>query len=330
MSAPDAPHYPVMLNEVVAGLRPASGDIIVDGTFGAGGYTRAILSAADCTVLAIDQDKTALARGQMIAQDFPGRLHLLHGNFAQSQNLAMDAGFRAVDGFVLDLGVSSTQLDEAERGFSFRFDGPLDMRMDQSANIETAADIVNHYEESALADIFYYYGEERHARKIARAIIAARGRGELFERTLQLADLIRGSVPKSHKDKIDPATRAFQGLRIFVNRELDVLCDALLAAERLLKDGGRLVIVSFHSLEDRLVKHFLMDRAGRTGGGSRHLPEMIQQEPTFRLASARAIFPTEEECAVNPRSRSARMRVAVRTDRPARDDFPGRPTWGRA
>lgn len=313
----EAPHIPVMLDEVLASLQPVDGGVYVDGTFGAGGYTTGILEAADCTVLAIDQDETALERGQALKDKYGDRLILAHGNFAQAQDLCADAGFASVDGFVLDLGVSSMQLDEAERGFSFRFDGPLDMRMDQRGGGETAADIVNTYDEGELANIIYQYGEERHSRKIARAIVKKRHDAP-FTRTLELADLVRSVVPRSPKDKIDPATRTFQGLRIYVNRELDVLRDVLTAAERILHDGGRLVIVSFHSLEDSLVKHFLMERAGRKGGGSRHLPVTdMHQEPTFRLPSTKAIFPTDTESSSNPRSRSARLRVAVRTDAPA-------------
>jgi 16S rRNA (cytosine1402-N4)-methyltransferase len=323
------PHIPVMLNEVLAALAPADGETYIDGTFGAGGYTTGILDAARCVVLAIDQDKTALERGRALKDRFGDRLRLLHGNFENADSLARAAGFDAVDGFVLDLGVSSMQLDQAERGFSFRFDGPLDMRMDQSGG-QTAADIVNGYDEEDLANIIYRYGDERHSRKVARAVVNAR-REQPFTTTLQLAELVRGVVPKSPKDKIDSATRTFQALRIAVNRELDVLMQALLAAENILRENGRLVVVSFHSLEDALVKQFLMDRTGRQSGGSRYLPESPDSkiDPTFAMASARAVFPTEDESRTNPRARSAKLRVAVRTAAPARGEFPGVKKGGR-
>ncbi len=324
-----SPHVPVMLNEVLAALRPADREIHIDGTFGAGGYTTAMLEAARCIVLALDRDKTALARGAALKDRFGDRLHLLHGNFADAAVLARAAGFQAVDGFVLDLGVSSMQLDQAERGFSFRHDGPLDMRMDQGSG-ESAADIVNTWAEEDLADIFFHYGEERHSRKVAKAIAAAR-RGKPFETTLELAEVVRGVVPKSPRDKIDSATRTFQGLRIAVNRELDVLRHALLAAESVLNEGGRLVVVSFHSLEDTLVKRFLMDRTGKGGAGSRHAPDVKEAAaPTFIMKSAKAVFPSDAECAANPRARSARLRAAVRTAAPARTDFPPLNAWGIA
>lgn len=317
------PHIPVMLNEVLAALKPADNDTYIDGTFGAGGYSAAILESARCVVLAIDQDETALKAGERLKDRFGERLHLLRGNFADAEALAKAAGFEAVDGFVLDLGVSSMQLDRAERGFSFRFDGPLDMRMDQTGGGLSAADIVNTYSESDLADIFYHYGEERHSRRVARSIVTAR-RMQPFTTTLQLAETIRSAVPKSHKDKIDPATRSFQGLRIAVNRELDVLRQALIAAEHVLREGGRLVVVSFHSLEDAIVKEFLMDRAGRRGTGSRHLPESRDPAlPTFTLQSTKVVLPTDAEADRNPRARSARLRAAIRTAAPARAGFPG-------
>lgn len=316
----NAPHIPVMLNEVLAALKPADGETYIDGTFGAGGYSTGILDSARCVVLAIDQDETALKAGERLKDRFGERLHLLRGNFADAETLAKAAGFDEVDGFVLDLGVSSMQLDQAERGFSFRFDGPLDMRMDQTGGGLSAADIVNTYSESDLADIFYHYGEERHSRRVARSIVAAR-QAKPFTTTLQLADTIRSAVPKSHKDKIDPATRSFQGLRIAVNRELDVLRQALAAAESVLCEGGRLVVVSFHSLEDAIVKQFLYERAGRTSGGSRHLPEnQAVAQPTFTLQSTKIIVPTEEEALSNPRARSAKLRAAIRTSAPARGD----------
>ncbi len=324
----DRPHIPVMLSEVLAALRPAPGETYIDGTFGAGGYTAGILDAARCVVLAIDQDRTALERGAALKDKFGDRLRLLHGNFEHADTLARAAGFDAVDGFVLDLGVSSMQIDQAERGFSFRFDGPLDMRMDQASSAETAADIVNTYDEEDIANIIFRYGEERHSRKVARAIVNAR-RERPFTTTAQLADLVRGVIHKSPRDKIDQATRTFQALRIAVNRELDVLAQALLAAENILRENGRLAVVSFHSLEDSIVKQFLIDRTGRQSGGSRHLPETEAKAlPTFAMASARAVSSTDEEAHANPRARSAKLRVAVRTAAPARADFPGRARGG--
>ena len=310
----DAPHIPVMLNEVLAALQPADGEIYIDGTFGAGGYTTAILESADCIVLAIDQDRTALSRGAALRDRFGTRLHLLHGNFADAPALASAAGFDAVDGFVMDLGVSSMQIDQAERGFSFRFDGPLDMRMDQGADTETAADIVNRMDEDELANIIYRYGEERLSRRIAKAIVSRR-RERPFETTMDLADTVRAVVPRGPKDKIDPATRTFQALRIYVNRELDVLSQALEAGERILRKDGRLVVVSFHSLEDSIVKHFLAEKSGRVSGGSRYLPEISQDKPaaTFRLKSMKAVLATDNEARINPRARSAKLRVASRT-----------------
>ena len=317
------PHIPVMLPEILASLQPADGEVYIDGTFGAGGYSTAILEQARCVVLAIDQDKTALERGQVLKEKFGERLHLLHGNFAEGDALAHAAGFETVDGFVLDLGVSSMQLDQAERGFSFRQDGPLDMRMDQNSSGMTAADIVNTQDEAGLADIIFHYGEERYARKVARAIVAARVE-KPFTRTGELANIVRSIVHKKPGDRIDSATRTFQGLRIAVNQELDVLRDALLAAEAVLKENGRLVVVSFHSLEDTLVKRFLMDRAGRIAAGSRHLPETTFEKaaPTFTLHPAKAVTASPDEAAVNPRARSAKLRCAIRTAAPARGNFP--------
>ncbi len=318
----EAPHIPVMLNDVLAALSPQSGELYVDGTFGAGGYTSAFLDAADCSVVAIDRDLSALEAGAALKDKYAPRLTLLRGRFGDALSLVNDAGFASVDGFVLDVGVSSMQLDQARRGFSFRYDAPLDMRMDQSAG-QTAADVVNSADEKDLADIIYRYGEERQSRRIARRIVAARAEAPI-ETTGQLAEIVRSVVHKSHKDTIDPATRTFQALRIYVNDELGELERALEAAESLLSEGGRLIVVSFHSLEDSIVKRFLRERAGLESRGSRYLPDVQDDAPapTFMLPSRKAIFPSKEEAASNPRARSARMRVAIRTNSPAQNTLP--------
>jgi len=312
-------HVSVMLAEVVDALAPRAGEHHLDGTFGVGGYSRAILERADCTVLAVDRDPDAIARAQALAREYDGRLVPLQGRFSEMDRLARAAGHDHVDGVALDLGVSSPQLDEAERGFSFRFDGPLDMRMEKSG--PTAADVVNEASERELADIIFHLGEERHARRVARAIVAARTTTAI-RRTGELADIVRRVVPSAPDRSIDPATRTFQALRIHVNRELDELDHGLDAAERLLSPGGRLAVVSFHSLEDRRVKTFLRQRSGRTANPSRHAPGAIsgkaaERAPTFTLLSTRPIAPGEAEIAANPRSRSARLRVGHRTDAPA-------------
>lgn len=318
-------HRPVMLAEVLAALAPAPGMHIVDGTFGAGGYSRALLEAG-ADVIAIDRDPDAIAAGRAIEAAAGGHLTLVHGRFSDldihaAGVLADDAftqdgssGGGLVDGVVLDIGVSSMQLDEADRGFSFRFDGPLDMRMSQEG--PDAADLVNHLPEADLARLLWLYGEERRSRAVARAIVARRAE-QPFTRTLDLAGLIARVVPKSG-DGIHPATRSFQGLRIAVNRELDELIGALAAAERALKPGGRLAVVSFHSLEDRIVKRFLADRSRERAGGSRHMPEASVPPATFRLESRGVTAPGEDEIRANPRARSARLRAAVRTQAPAR------------
>lgn len=319
MSDATRPHIPVMLNEVLATVKPADGEVYVDATFGAGGYTTAILEAADCTVLAIDRDRTALACGAALKEKYGARLHLLHGPFGEAKALVRAAGYEQVDGIVADLGVSSMQIDQAQRGFSFRFDGPLDMRMDQDSGEETAADVVNSYDEKELANIIYHYGEERKSRHIAKAIIKARAESPI-ETTAQLADIVRGVVPRSPKDQSDPATRTFQALRIHVNHELEQVEQLLAASLPLLNEGGRLVVVSFHSLEDTLVKRFTQAHCGRVPSQSRHMPVAdpslsSQAAPAhFTLPSRKAIFPTDDESRDNPRSRSARLRVAIRTD----------------
>jgi len=303
-----ARHIPVLLTEVATALEPLSGATIVDGTFGAGGYTRALL-AAGATVIAIDRDPDAITAGADLAIAFKDRLKLVQGPFSRLDELAGTA----LDGVVLDIGVSSMQLDEAERGFSFRADGPLDMRMAQAGI--SAADVVNRFKPGDLARIFNFLGEERHAGRIARMIEKRRAERP-FLRTLDLADAIEGHVGRNPKDKIHPATRVFQALRIFVNDELGELARALLAAERALKSGGRLAVITFHSLEDRIVKRFIADRSGGRAV-SRHMPEAKAPAPTFRKVNG-PIAPTDAEIAANPRARSAKLRVAVRTPEPAR------------
>lgn len=313
-----ARHVPVLLGEVLEHLSPRGGGAYVDGTFGAGGYTRAILAAApDLGVLGIDRDPDAIAGGAGLVAASGGRLVLAHGRFGDLDVLAQDAGFAPADGVVLDIGVSSMQLDEAGRGFSFRLDGPLDMRMEQSG--ESAADLVNTADEQVLANIIYHYGEERRSRAVARAIVEAR-KSAPIETTRRLADLIAGVV-RADPHGPHPATRTFQALRIAVNDELGELVRALVAAERILKPGGRLVVVTFHSLEDRIVKAFLTERTGNAPGGSRHAPQQIEaRAPSFTLMFKGAREAGEAERAANPRARSARLRAAVRTDAPA---------WGR-
>lgn len=302
-----ARHIPVLLDEVVAGLTPRAGDVIVDGTFGAGGYTKALL-AAGASVVAIDRDPDAIAAGAALVEAAKGRLRLVHERFSRLDDVATD-----VDGVVLDIGVSSMQIDEGARGFSFRADGPLDMRMAQAG--ATAADVVNRMKPEDLTRIFGLLGEERHAGRIARMIDKRRATRP-FTRTLELADAIETHIGRNPKDKIHPATRVFQALRIFVNDELGELAAALFAAERALKPGGRLAVVTFHSLEDRIAKRFIADRSG-TPGGSRYLPEIKANTPTFEKRGG-AIGPGEAEIEANPRSRSAKLRVAVRTTAPAR------------
>jgi 16S rRNA (cytosine1402-N4)-methyltransferase len=309
-----APHIPVLCDAVVHALAPKAGGRYVDGTFGAGGYSAAILRAADCEVWGIDQDPDALALGAPLAARFPGRLTLVAGNFGDMDQLLAAEGVAAVDGVTLDLGVSSMQLDRAERGFSFRADGPLDMRMAQVG--ESAADLVNRLDEDELADIIYRYGEERFSRRIAAAIV----RGRPFTRTAALADTVRRAIPKK-SDGIDPATRTFQALRIAVNDELAALSRGLSAAERLLAPGGRLAVVTFHSLEDRSVKSFLQKRAGRAPGGSRYRPAAAPQTPpSFRLLSGKPVVADADEIRLNPRARSAKLRTAERTNAPAWPD----------
>ena len=302
-----ARHIPVLLDEVLAALAPAAGDLVVDATFGAGGYTRAILDGG-ASVIAIDRDPDAIEAGRPLERESGGRLRLVQAPFSE-----LDAHVAAADGVVLDIGVSSMQLDQAERGFSFRADGPLDMRMAQSG--PTAADVVNRFKAGDLARIFGFLGEERHAGRIAR-MIEKRRESRPFLRTLDLADAIETHIGRNPKDRIHPATRVFQALRIFVNDELGELARALMAAERALKPGGRLVVVTFHSLEDRIVKRFIVDRSANAAG-SRHLPEAMTRAPTFTSAG-KAVSPSDREVEANPRARSAKLRAAVRTNTPAR------------
>ncbi len=311
-TAPDA-HVPVMLREVLRALRPQAGDVVIDATFGAGGYSRAFLEM-EATVIAVDRDPDAIAAGQELVRLHDGRLILHHGRFSNLETITDLHGFRQVDGVVADIGVSSMQIDQPERGFSFQKNGPLDMRMEQAG--ASAADVVNGYERADLTRIIGILGDERQASRIS-AEICQRRAGKPFETTAELAKCIEDVLGRSPRDRIHPATRTFQALRIFVNRELEELASALLAAERVLKPGGRLVLVTFHSLEDRLVKRFLQDRAG-TAGGSRHLPEVETKAPTFKLTKRGAISALDDEVKKNPRARSAKLRSAVRTEAPAR------------
>ncbi|KQT21218.1 MULTISPECIES: 16S rRNA (cytosine(1402)-N(4))-methyltransferase RsmH [unclassified Bradyrhizobium] len=306
------PHVPVLGREAVAYLAPREGGVYVDATFGAGGYSRAILDVPGTRLIAIDRDRTAIAGGAELVKSSAGRLTLVEDRFSHLADVCASLGFETIDGVVMDVGVSSMQLDQAGRGFSFRLDGPLDMRMGQTG--PTAADVVARASESDLADIIYLFGEERHSRRIARAIVADRQETP-FTTTRALADLV-GRVVRSKPGDIHPATRTFQALRIFVNEELEELQTALAAAERVLKPGGRLVVVSFHSLEDRIVKNFLGERS-KTGGGSRHLPEVAQIAPSFQLLTRRPVVAGEDEVAQNPRARSAKLRAAERTSAPA-------------
>ena len=307
-------HLPVLCREIVEYLAPESGDVIVDGTYGGGGYTRAILAEADCTVLAIDRDPTAFARAQTEAETQP-RLVPVLGQFSDMEGLASALGHPQVDGIVLDLGVSSFQIDEAERGFSFQKDGPLDMRMGDTG--PSAADAVNQLPEKAIADILFRLGEEKQARRVAKAICLRRTERE-FSETLDLADVISIALGGRRGARTHPATKSFQAIRMYVNDELGELSKALFAAERMLKPGGRLVIVTFHSLEDRMVKQAFRERSGLMGVGSRHMPGVPDApEPSFESITRKAIEPTGAETAGNPRARSSRLRAVRRTAAPA-------------
>lgn len=321
-----ARHIPVLVRPAVDFLAVHAGGVYVDATFGAGGYARAILAAADASVIGLDRDPSALARGAALLAEAGGRLTLVEDRFSNLGQAARNLGHAVVDGVVFDLGVSSMQLDEAERGFSFRRDGPLDMRMGNSG--PSAADLVAVASERDLAAIILTLGEERHARAVARAIVAARSQAPI-RTTLELAAVVE-RVVRARPGAIHPATRTFQALRIFINQELEELSAALAAAESLLKPGGRLVVVSFHSLEDRIVKTFLVER-GRRSAGSRHLPEPKRPLPTFRILTGSPVTPEQSELAGNPRARSAKLRAAERTQAPqvdgsARARFPRLPS----
>ncbi len=308
MSGPMTGHVPVLVREVVDALQPAVGERYLDGTFGGGGYTTALLDKADCQVIALDRDPDAIAAGQALAARYPSRLLLVEGRFGDMVELLQAEGVQEVDGVALDLGVSSMQFDQPERGFSFRASGPLDMRMEKRG--PSAADLVNESDEAELADIFWRYGEERRSRRVAHAIVEQR-KHKRIETTGELAEIVRRAVGVSAKDESDPATRAFQALRIAVNDELGELERGLAAAEQVLAPGGRLAVVSFHSLEDRAVKEFVRARSGRTPAPSRHAPPRKEQRAaTLRDLTRRPVVPSDAEVAANPRARSARLRVA--------------------
>lgn len=310
-------HAPVMLDEAVRALAPVDRGRYVDATLGGGGYSRALLAAAECRVLAFDRDPAAIERAREWAAAFGERLTLIARPFAEMEEALAERDVDSVDGAVFDLGVSSMQLDEPARGFSFRADGPLSMRMDGAA--PDAADVVNDGEAADLAAIFKAYGEEKNAARIARAIVRERENAPI-RTTGRLADIVAGAQPRRGEEKIHPATRVFQALRIFVNDELGQLVAGLLAAERVLSPAGRLVVVTFHSLEDRIVKKFFVDRSGAAAAPSRHAPRAEATTPTFRLLNARPETPSTDEIASNPRARSAKLRAAVRLAAPARAD----------
>jgi 16S rRNA (cytosine1402-N4)-methyltransferase len=305
-----APHVPVLIGEVIEALAIHQGDTLVDGTFGAGGYTRAMLQAGAGRVIGFDRDPEAIETGRSLVPD--PRLTLVEQRFSQMDRALAERGIEQVDGIALDIGVSSMQIDTATRGFSFQADGPLDMRMEKSGL--TAAEYLNTADEAEIARVLRDYGEEPRARAIARAIIAARP----VERTAELAAIVRRAAGFRPGQKSDPATRTFQAIRIHLNAELDELEEGLEAAERALRPGGRLAIVTFHSLEDRIVKRFLRERSGAMPASSRHRPALVDpNEPTFERV-AKPVSPTERELSANPRSRSARLRSAVRTSAPPR------------
>ena len=306
-----APHAPVLLDEVIEALAPKAGDVIIDATFGAGGYTRAIL-ARGATVIALDRDPTVQPHADAVANDYPGKFQLVRTPFSGLAEAFAGTGEARLDGVVFDIGVSSMQLDQAERGFSFMRDGPLDMRMSDEG--ETAADIVNTWDHGPMAHIFKLYGDERQSGRVATAILRRRVE-KPFERTLDLAAVVEKALGGRRGAAIHPATRVFQALRIAVNDELGELRAGLEAAEAALAPGGRLAVVTFHSLEDRIVKAFLTERTGNAPGGSRHAPVAVDtRKPSFTLAFKGAREAGEAELATNPRARSAKLRAAVRTD----------------
>jgi 16S rRNA (cytosine1402-N4)-methyltransferase len=317
-----ARHIPVLVRPVVEHLNIRNGGLYIDGTFGAGGYARAILAAADCKVLALDRDQSAVAQAAGLVEEMGGRLTVAESRFSALDEVAAGFGITAAAGVVLDLGVSSMQLDQAERGFSFRLDGPLDMRME--AHGPSAAEVVAAASERTLADIIFLLGEERHSRAVARAIVKAR-EAAAIRTTGQLAAIV-SRVVRTRPGDIHPATRSFQALRLFVNDELGELARGLMAAERILEPGGRLVVVSFHSLEDRMVKTFLASRAG-SRMGSRHLPQAAPPPASFSILTKRPVGADAAEIAANPRARSAKLRAAERTAAPA--DAADRPSLPR-
>jgi 16S rRNA (cytosine1402-N4)-methyltransferase len=304
-AADRTPHIPVLIRPLIAAVSPVTG-VWLDGTFGNGGYTRALLAAGADKVIAVDRDPLAFEMAADWVADYGDRIVMQEGVFSQLDTYAQD-----LDGVVLDLGVSSMQLDLAERGFSFMRDGPLDMRMSQSG--PSAADLCNDADEAELADIIYLYGEERASRRIAKAIVAARP----LTTTGQLARIVEGCLPRAKPNQSHPATRTFQALRIAVNNEYGELAEGLMAAERALQPGGQLAVVTFHSVEDRMVKRFLQARSGNNANANRYAPETEQITPAFRVEKRKAIGPDDQELAENPRSRSAKLRVAIRTEAPA-------------
>lgn len=307
----DAPHISVMLDEVLETLKPVDGEVYVDGTFGAGGYSRAILDAANCTVIGIDRDETAFELASPWKAKYGERLKLVHSDFANTKAAIESLGIDKVDAVILDLGVSSMQIDQQERGFSFRFDGPLDMRMDQSSG-KTAADIVNTMAEEDLANVIYQYGEEKASRRVAAAIVKARLEQKITT-TAQLANIVRSVVHVSPKDRIDPATRTFQALRLKVNDELGQVETILDSTLDMLKEGGRLIVVTFHSLEDRIVKQFMNDHGKPQSAPSRYLPATQSSgKPRFSILTKKPLIPTDAETSRNPRARSAKLRAAQR------------------
>ena len=307
-------HQPVLLVEVLTALAPKSGETYLDATFGGGGYARAILAMAECRLIGLDRDPDAVARGRVMEEQAGARFRMIQGRFGELDTLVE----APLNGVVMDIGVSSFQLDEGERGFSFQADAPLDMRMGKDG--PTAADAVNQLSEPALMELIFDYGEDDEARRIARAVVQTRAAAPITT-TARLADVVERAVGGRRGARTHPATKTFQALRMLVNDELGELARGLRAAERRLAPGGRLAVVSFHSLEDRLVKRFLLARAGQTGGGSRHAPEAPEgPAPSFSLPSRKPIIPQETEISANPRARSAALRYGVRTDAPAWED----------
>ncbi len=310
VSGGPARHIPVLLDQGMRHAAPRPGETFVDATFGAGGYARAILDTG-AAVVGIDRDPEAIDEARPMATEYAGRLSLVRGRFSQLDRIAAELGHEKVDGVVLDSGISSMQLDRSERGFSFARNGPLDMRMESAG--PTAADVVNTMDRKTLARVIAVLGEEKRARTVAAAIDHARAQKPLTG-TAELAEIVARAIGRSGRDRIHPATRTFQALRIFVNRELGELADALAASERILAAGGRLVVISFHSLEDRIVKRFIAERSALAGGGSRHRPAREIPAPSFERLTRNAVRPSEAETIANPRARSARLRAARRTD----------------